>query len=114
MVEQPLLKVAATGQIQTVQVQPDGFDSHFNVPGILDVSLQGFTDPVHSSHDPSQAHRTRRVEFVETGNMLYPHMNSVDRWLDSTRFFQGHRGSTERSILAHLVLFTEKVAILSD
>jgi hypothetical protein len=29
-----------------VEIVVDGFDSHFSVPGILDVTLQGFTDPV--------------------------------------------------------------------
>jgi len=35
-----------------------------------------------------------------TSNMLDRHMNSMARWLDSTRFFHGHWVSAERSIRA--------------
>jgi len=33
-------------QFVPVQIVIDGHNSHFSVPGILDVALQGFTDPV--------------------------------------------------------------------
>ena len=39
-----------------------------------------------------------------TSNMLDRHMNSMARWLDSTRFFHGHWVSAERSIRAWALL----------
>ena len=39
-----------------------------------------------------------------TSNMLDRHMNSMARWLDSTRFFHGHWLSAERSIRAWALL----------
>jgi hypothetical protein len=39
-----------------------------------------------------------------TSNMLDRHMNSMARWLDSTRFFHGHWGSAERSMRAWALL----------
>jgi hypothetical protein len=39
-----------------------------------------------------------------TSNMLDRHMNPMDRWLDSARFFHGHWSSAERSIRAWALL----------
>jgi hypothetical protein len=36
--------------------------------------------------------------------MLDRHMNSMARWLDSTRFFHGHWASAERSVRAWALL----------
>lgn len=48
------------------------------------------------AYDYPLAHRT--------SNMLDRHMNSMARWLDSTRFFHGHWTSAERSIRAWALL----------
>ena len=48
------------------------------------------------AYDYPLAHRT--------SNMLDRHMNSMARWLDSTRFFHGHWVSAERSIRAWALL----------
>ena len=48
------------------------------------------------AYDHPQAHRT--------SNMLDRHMNSMARWLDSTRFFHGHWVSAERSMRAWALL----------
>jgi len=48
------------------------------------------------AYDHPLAHRT--------SNMLDRHMNSMARWLDSTRFFHGHWTSSERSIRAWALL----------
>lgn len=48
------------------------------------------------AYDHPLAHRT--------SNMLDRHMNSMARWLDSTRFFHGHWVSAERSIRAWSLL----------
>jgi len=48
------------------------------------------------AYDHPLAHRT--------SNMLDRHMNSMARWLDSTRFFHGHWVSAERSIRAWALL----------
>ncbi len=56
------------------------------------------------AYDHPHAHRTRRVELVETSNMLDRHMNPMARWLDSTRFFHGHWSSAERSVRAWALL----------
>lgn len=48
------------------------------------------------AYDHPCAHRT--------SNMLDRHMNSMARWLDSTRFFHGHWTSSERSIRAWALL----------
>lgn len=56
------------------------------------------------AYDHPLAHRTRRVELVETSNMLDRHMNLMDRWLFSSRFFHGHWTSAERSIRAWALL----------
>ena len=48
------------------------------------------------AYDHPLAHRT--------SNMLDRHMNSMARWLDSTRFFHGHWTSAERSVRAWALL----------
>jgi hypothetical protein len=48
------------------------------------------------AYDHPLAHRT--------SNMLDRHMNLMDRWLDSSRFFHGHWTSAERSIRAWALL----------
>jgi len=48
------------------------------------------------AYDYPLAHRT--------STMLDRHMNSMARWLDSTRFFHGHWTSAERSIRALALL----------
>ena len=50
------------------------------------------TDRFVVAYEHPLAHRT--------SNMLDRHMNSMARWLDSTRFFHGHWVSTERSVRA--------------
>jgi hypothetical protein len=41
-------------QFVPVEIVANGFDSHFSVPEILDVALQGFTDPVDGSPNNPQ------------------------------------------------------------
>ena len=50
------------------------------------------TDRFALAYDYPPAHRT--------SNMLDRHMNLMDRWLQSSRFFHGHWSSAERSIRA--------------
>lgn len=54
------------------------------------------TDRFVLAYQYPRAHRT--------SNMLDRHMNSMARWLDSTRFFHGHWVSAERSIRAWTLL----------
>jgi hypothetical protein len=53
-------------------------------------------DPFILAYDHPLAHRT--------SNMLDRHMNLMDRWLDSSRFFHGHWTSAEHSIRAWALL----------
>ncbi|MFZ6028628.1 MAG: hypothetical protein ACOYYS_13000 [Chloroflexota bacterium] len=89
-VDAPAFRLQATELLTWAETNTTGY--------VLDAvrKLCSKVDRFILAYDHPLAHRT--------SNMLDRHMNSMDRWLFSSRFFHGHWTSAERSIRAWALL----------
>ena len=81
-------------QAEALRVWAEQHASGYVLEAVLKLCAK--TERFVLAYDHPLAHRT--------SNMLDRHMNSMARWLDSTRFFHGHWLSAERSIRAWALL----------
>jgi hypothetical protein len=85
---------AFRSQAQTLRLWAQQHTTGYVLEAVLKLCAK--TERFVLAYDHPLAHRT--------SNMLDRHMNSMARWLDSARFFHGHRASAERSIRAWVLL----------
>jgi hypothetical protein len=81
-------------QVETLRLWAQQHTTGYVLETVLKLCAK--TERFALAYDYPLAHRT--------SNMLDRHMNSMARWLDSTRFFHGHWVSAERSMRAWALL----------